>query len=744
MKLYDSTGKEQEMYGEELRSALMSGQFKYSADANKKQWSVRDENGDIWDFPNTDEAVKAARASGGKLWMPEDEIRANTTALGTFAKEAASSATLGITDFLRDPETAKIEREEHPIAAGAGQVAGFMVPGIGVAKGVAAGAKAIKAAKVAEVLSKPILGAATIGAAEGVGTGAAQLTKEAISPLDDVNMTHTTWTLGAGLVGGALVGGALGSLTGKSGVLNPDKLRSDVLAPTMSARAAAAKIAETSGEDVNDVLARVATNLNRKDLLRSSPEKTIQAINKHVDDLYGKYDVAINSAKEKVTKIKTNISAIISEDDLPSSKWVDMKSKLIEKAEILEKNGAITKTQLGSIKGEIDDLTSKIDSISKNITDPKKDNSKFIEAFQDLVSLNRGLGDRIGDAAFKQVNGKPVSKFYKNDIYEALKKLRNDMAEGKINTELNGQLNQANKFFQDAIDAKKIARGAIRPDQKGILEQLGLGGLPGVGLGFGAYFNPAIAIPLYLGKLAYAQPGVKLTVANALESSIADSIKSGINNISKVGITFAGGKIGSRIDERQFKEHVEVVHDALTNGPTPEFQQYVSRLDTLKPGMAEKLSGQFMQTASFLQSKMPQIKVVGGLKPREIMPTKTQMDTYSRYLTAATMPQTIIQNLNEGRKLSPEEKEVLDVLFPDLKKLITETVEDQVTSNQIVNRAAYQSVTSQGVDTWSDPAWAGYLQQTFQKDKQQQQEQTQGRVKSKASERTKVKSGLSQ
>ena len=314
----------------------------------------------------------------------------------------------------------------------------------------------------------------------------------------------------------------------------------------------------------------------------------------------------------------------------------------------------------------------------------------------------------------------------------------------ELPTDMAVKFAKANDFYKKGIEIDKILKKAIRPDKENILEQLGLGGLPGVGLGFGVYFNPAVAIPLYLGKLAYAQPGVKLKLATMLESSVVDSVKGGINNISRIGTGFAGGKIGSRIDEKQFKEHVEVVHDALANGPTPEFQQYVNRLDQLKPGMAATLSGQFMQTASFLKSKMPQIKVTGGLNPRQIMPTKTKMDTYSRYLTAATQPQTIVQNLNEGRKLSAEEKEVLDVLYPDLKKLISETVEEQVTSNQIVNRAAYQSVTGQGVDTWSDPAWAGYLQQGFQKKPEEEQSQSGSKIKSKASERTKVKSGLSQ
>jgi hypothetical protein len=730
MKLYDSTGKEQEMYGEELRSAMMSGKFKYSADANKKQWSVKDENGDIWDFPSADEAVKAAHASGGKLWMPEDEIRANTSPLGTFAKEAAGSATLGLTDYFRDEEIAKIEREEHPIAAGAGQVAGFMVPGLGVAKGVAVGAKAIKAAKVANVLAKPIVGSAVIGAAEGVGTGATQLAKEAISPLDDVNMTHSTWTLGAGLVGGALVGGALGGLTGKGGILNPEKLRSDVFAPTDASKAAAAKIAIESGskESTEQVIARNAKYLSDRGLLKSKPEQTIRAMKESTEDLYQKYNNELNELKD----IDLEPSALDDINEKMTSSYSKFKDNLFKNIDDKELTGAITKTQQGHIKADIEDIYSKLSNIDlKNPT----------QAFNNIDKLIKGVGDRIGDNTFKTVNGKPVSKIYKG-VYKELIGVRDNIME-ELPTDLAVKFQKANDFYKKGIEIDKILKKAIRPDKENILEQLGLGGMTGIGLGFGAYINPTVAIPLYLGKLAYAQPGVKLKLATALEKEIVNHIKTGIQSSSIIGTSFAGGKIGSRIDDRRFKEHVEVVHDALTNGPTPEFQQYVNKLDDLKPGMAEKLSGQFMQTASFLQSKMPQIKVVGGLKPREILPTKTQLDTYSKYLTAATMPQTIIQNLNEGRKLSPEEKEVLDVLFPDLKKLITETVEEQVTSNQIVNRAAYQSVTSQGVDAWSDPAWAGYLQQTFaQGDAEEQQPSTRGRIKSNASDRTRNKQGL--
>jgi hypothetical protein len=820
MKILDGDKVEKDLYGESLRSALMSGLKPIDAAHNtQKQWAVKDENGDIWDYDSLDNAVNAAKEIGGKLWMPEDDMRANTSALGTFAKEAASSATLGLYDYyLRDEETAKVEREEHPIASGMGQVAGFVAPmlvsgGLSVAAkgaqafnmaktastlskgaqatsldttlgkvlnpegwiGAGAGNALIAKAgtlkgnfatnkaitKVADILAKPITVGATVGLTEGVVGGARQIAKEVISPLDDVDMTHTMTTLGAGLIGGAILGGIGSGLTGKGGLFNPERLRSDVLAPTTTSKVAASKVGEKVsksalyGEGVEevaeDVIARNAKFLNEHNLLKSNPEETINAINKFNHANYKQLDESFKIINNlpKFNPIQKLVGGLKAEPDKinpyitskPSATWSNIRSTLDKKLDELEKVSSITKTQQKAVAADLDEIQNKIFAISETF-----EKGNLSEGLKDLLELNKGLGARIGDFAFKQTNGKPVSRFYKEKIYVSLRDLRNEIAAvSKANKPLNEEINRINNLFEQSQEAASIARKALRPDQKGIIEQLG--GLTGISIGVGGSFvNPFLAVPAYLAKLAYQQPGVKLKLANEMEGTIVDLIKS----TAIPGGTSIGRQVVNSLENRrkeitftpgEYSDHLGVLNSITTDGPTAEYMAYANKLDALKPGMGAKLAGQLTTTGAFLQSKAPQMKVQPGLDGRVTMPTKTQMDSYGRYLVAATQPQTILETLKMGRKLSAEEKEVLNVLYPEMLTLINEALMEQVANKQIINKTAYKSITGQGTDLWSDPKNAGYLQETWAKQAEAEKQSSKG-IQSSQSDRVRNKQGL--
>jgi hypothetical protein len=171
-----------------------------------------------WSQTPTGQAVKGAVTSGGigsllnslpKTMVSPTKV---TEPLQVLADRGVNSATLGALDYLMPQTQAeKFRQENHPVASTIGTMGGYLIPGVGIEKGIMKALPKL-AVKEGESIIKQSAKRAGIDALSGGITGGVEGGLSAAA-----NKQNILEGIGkGGLVGGAM-GGALGGIIGGVG-----------------------------------------------------------------------------------------------------------------------------------------------------------------------------------------------------------------------------------------------------------------------------------------------------------------------------------------------------------------------------------------------------------------------------------------------------------------------------------------------------------------------------------------------
>jgi len=761
MKLKTVDGQEVELYGDDAKAALLAGAAPTKTDS-ARQWGITDADGKTYIAKSHIDAINKARQTGDTLWIPEDDTRDKVqqdglSELKTFGKEALGAATFGLTDFARDPETARIEREENPLSAGAGQLTGTLAPllmtggATGIAKAGILGAKAARGAAMLEggvgVAAK--LGKAALsGAVEGAAQTAQTVVTRAISPLDDVDLNDSAISLAANVAGGALIGGALKGF----GMMlpTPEKLYGDALASTVTA-----KLTKKAGGDM--ITQKEINNLGKLTrslgLLKTDPLETERAIGGYIEKLIEKSKGITDKLALDGREVAKDTFEPLGESFM--NKYASIAEKIGSKRKIRELSPADTK----AVHLELHDIA----RAASNIISPVTGNhmtltvSTTAQTYISLRALRQGLDRRLRDSFFIQNNPGPKSKIM-GDIRNMLSSLEDDSIalikdslpkhKGIKNLEaLNGKLS-------DMLKAQELARKSIRTEANSSIQggdaamigamlkaPVGAGGASILWSRVGSYLagstaksriaiadimNTNSAIPQYLKKLSIKGGA---SISGALVRTTQDQEDLSVSDVHS---------------ENFYKDHLEKLNEMGRADQNPEYQKFLQGLEDMKTGLSAQVAQKTNVIAGFLNEKAPKMTGTLGLNPRSIMPSKSALDKYGQYLMAVTKPDTIFKTIENGKHLTGVQQEVLDRVFPEYKAHIVSGLQDSMSNpaNAINPSAAKAGLGL--TDSFGDKKAIGRLQETFVGQETMQTEPTSRPMTTSASDRSTVKMGLNQ
>lgn len=368
-------------------------------------------------------------------------------------------------------ETAK---EENPWSYGAGGLAGAFIPGIGLTKGIAAGAKAlapgsniaqklIAGAKLAETApgaGNALSNAALLGMTEGaIGAGVANIGEA--DRLSDVTVLGTAESTAKGALLGAAIPGAVGAVKGVGSLIpgNWTKTASDTFDVTRKG------INITDAKD----MAAVEQELKKSgsDLISSILEQGKQISNKYKPVLKEMGDIDEASRATLISKVDPERFGLLTqktqlEDDILNFKKLKADSTdasaRAQLSRVIEKATA----ELGLVKNKLgkDELGSVKDSLFEKIGNAKN--------YDDLYGKKINIDNEI--SALERAGGRTsVGEL------DTLKKFREE-ALGLMEEKSAGKIPELNKEFSEfkSLTKQSLGQGLTPEDlaNESIVDQL--------------------------------------------------------------------------------------------------------------------------------------------------------------------------------------------------------------------------------------------------------------------------------
>jgi hypothetical protein len=660
------------------------------------------------------------------------------SALRTFAEGAASSATLGGTDWAARaagvPEEDLAGREEaNPIASTMGQIAG-LVPGMltggaetslamkavkaagtpmravsgvaelaekAVAKGLfKQGAKAGLDKTVTKSIIEKMIAGGTGGIVEGAFLGAGQLVHEAALGTADANAENlASYATMGGLIGGAFgasVGGAiagLGKLGGKAAEVvgeaagefsNKEKAAFEILGFSPSQ---VVKLDKRRPGFRNDLV-----NFLEKDVGLEALDST--------EALHAKITALKEEAGKGIKKIYTQADILADKNPGLRTNLKTLNKQLADEieSEILKKGAISTeaKMQQSGVQKYHDMLIKDSDSVyagSKNLNFSELQAMK--QAADDMAKMNKvpGAKSALEDAATY------ARRFYASKIESGIKAA----SELSKNRGLLDAFQKANKIYSMASEVEgKVATKAAKTSHMDPV----LSAVFGIGAGAltthdldGATLGGVAALAgrkflmsdirrnlVVLGKIEKAHI--------AMNKAMDTAVKSFFNPIAKTAEiaplkTLLTHELGKTIDGKKPKTmdaaYVNFTNTMNAYQQNPEaFMQRVNKsthlMQDAAPNTAAALDATAVKGVMFLNSKLPRQKSKPGVldmlkKPK--IPSNFEMAKFHRYLSAVDDPKSVIKDIETG-KITHEGVEALATVYPTVYKALQAKVMDKL------------------------------------------------------------------
>ncbi len=639
--------------------------------------------------------------------------------LQTAAEAAASSATLGLSDFvagLLSPKTKRAmaeRRDRNPISSALGTAAGIVAPAVltggesALAKGAAAlpTSQAIKVGAAAETFASKALasrlkskaaqeivaksvGMGTEGALYGVGN----LVSEASLGNADFNAENIIASAGSGALLGAGFGAALGAAHGVA----------PIASKSMSA------------------LRGKLTNSHLADPVRAAEELT------------GLQQRRIITIKERQPKFF---------EELPEFFRSRLQLKALDTADDLAiKNAKLLNDSVGRIKkasAEIDNVLTSRPGLAPVRTDTYNRLLKILDAEEqslaltkntsraDIITIRRfredvlALGSKNAPFSFKEFDelrkrfqaikykGGGMSESFKATVAERLRgesrrvidDIADNVAAGGKGTSLETVASDLKLANKDFYTASVLKDSLLSKASKATLLKWGdiveaaalnqLGGITGLVAGaarkfIGTDLRRNAAVLLDIGKQkAATEKLIKTSVEGFFSKSKRASKALSLRSLVGSGYSMSQEQQAPKNKKEAFKNVKKNLENlALNPDLLPDrLAKSTIRIAHAAPAIANSTNEALVRGVEFLQSKVPKENASGGVFKREFEPSSMQLAKFERYLQAVEHPLSVLEDLERGT-ISREHIEAIKAVYPAIYGHLQQTVLDSISEQE--------------------------------------------------------------
>ena len=691
--IMDKYGNRNVVQGEYLREALNQGMLLESSQQRHER-EIEEKYG------NDDIAAGiegAARGAAGLASLGSKAI-AQIPGLGgaEFTPDEAMAGLARLTgdEGVVNEQALRDRAEANPVASVLGNIAGTIgsFGASGAAKGVQAlekkvastilkdAAKAGVGKKIAASLASKAVG----GAVEGAYFGTGELLSEESLGKADFNAENLLVSAGMGaLLGGAISGGAQGLVEAGKGVAPLAKLIASPftrkVSDSMDAKVSSARVLGITPTQLRKLEIR---NPKIVDDMQSYLKDDLRlTLGDSAEDLAAKNAALMDSSGKQIGKVLDEVDVVLKDapELRPSAKavWGNVYSKVYK---------------------EVEDIFST--ATGPGVNKARKEATKFLDEIYALensgAEFNATQLQKIKRAQDKLLkwNKEPGKwSMFEDMVYTTRTAIRDEidlLAHGLqsrgLADNLSSQLKAANRQYSAAnVFGDFLETKALKAADKSF-DFMFLNAARDVGLDISRKL-------VVLGKMEKAnQFADKL-----LSKSLTGFLEPAGQKIKQVAIPMSimNSEFAKKFEDGKYKKPKDVaeaysnMHDNFARyGQDPEaFTSRVNRSTAAvydsAPNTSTALDTLAIQAAMFLSSKMPKRTVQGGMldmfkKPKP--PSKLDLMTFEKYLTAVEHPETIFKDFENGR-ISHESAEVLRAVYPNMFTRLQEQVMEKVAKN---------------------------------------------------------------
>lgn len=650
-----------------------------------------------WSFERKEQQAlrefRAEKQDGGLL-----------SSLGTFGKQAANQALLGLPEFVadrvQDPlevEKREIEKEENPISNIAGGLSGFALSilyggpiwkaagwaGDTAAQTVLNAAKTL-GPKAAESIAAKSGAAIAKGAAEGAFVSAPFAIAEA--ELGDHETVAEGILAGAELLGtGAALGGVVGGLSSPisaalrfgTSKVTPEKL--EALGDRMTLKQAGAKTPEfrafqkAAGErrineaGEKEIVTPEMANKAAADFTRKMDFKATDSAQTNFEKILTKkeeWEEAMNGVRAKADELVPNA---VNPDDAMKALDGVIKS---HQTTLGKETGSFNDAKV--VKGIIqDNLAAKLNASGLENLSLKE--AHLIKTQINEVIKTRGGWEKASDGL------KDAYQVWNEKIFSTLDAIANKETGASLKPELKtanaaySEIMKYEKPFRD-IANRMNANNMIGPtDYKLATVGAIFGDLAGAVIGGGLnylkrnYSNKLVASTLYgtaslldkvqtetyqsidkaLGLIKTKTPALKIASVGMLAGHSGDSKKTRVENFQSLG-----------------RELSAFATDNINSGQI--LSALTSQLSTEAPAIQQAMMQKIGNTINYLNQEIPKPEAASDpLRPDIFIPSDRQLSQFERKMQVAFDPMSVLKEIRQGT-LTREHVDALKVLYPKL------------------------------------------------------------------------------
>lgn len=709
-------------------------------------------------FVRVDEAYAKNAVEEGMQPASEEQLQASRSPVRAFAEGAGRSLTLGLSDvFLKaatdDTGGLKARREANPVAATAGEVAGYAPLAIGTG-GAGAGA----------TIGRVAFKEGVVSGLSGLGSAISESTLE--------NQPLTAETLASHVAGGALFGGAVAGAGG--------------LAMKGLSKGASALVKKAGASSVGDALEELAYKVEEAQLAKGNLPRVKKLIDKG-----GSLNEVVKYAREEGIPIQFTEDALQRAEGA-LAKTHDATAGLVSK---LDEVAPLSKESQAAF---IDSVSARLKDRFKGRIAAEDDVSKFIAneleplksreglTYRELYTLQSDLREKVKkgmeaplrekvidigrkelrDALFAQAERAGVAasgellglqaQYAKGDFLKKTLKEKLLKDEAASVFAMGDYIKGAVFSGGDPITGIATTLGAKYLREKGPSLAAGalrvLSGsqtLKGVGAGLSKHIGQILEIapdalgPFKLRLMEAAAHGPDallqehVTLAKSAQGddylarvgmanetpeeansamarlAILDSIRAAeaekqamlAGAIDGLFKSPKGSLRHAPMSMADFMKARASIRDVLRD-PTKAFGSIPSDVNAAAPGTANQAVTTMLRAAQFLDSKMPKNPYEGmpGSVAQQWKPSAVDIDRFNRYKQAVEAPEQVLTNMSKGY-ISPEQVDVLKNVYPalyeDLRQKISERLMAQQTPVTYRQKLAFGMILGPGAASMS-------------------------------------------
>ena len=488
--------------------------------------------------------------------------------------------------------------------------------------------------------------------------------------------------------------GSLNKLLGKS---KPSTAADDLFRSTVNTGDSAIQNAKpgVARDIVQDTVAEYGENISQKQLLKHT-EKYSKRLDESYDDIIKKADEGTEGFTPDVEAANASfLSRSIDELEVIASGHPDAKRLIGKLDEIAEYANTNIPTTTAGLKNLSDDIA-KI-----------KDADELIEQF--AKQTDSEILNRLDDVAKDNIDLINTKRKVIEEFSTGLKKA--EPAEKSLFSleGIGGDLFTGVVF--DAIDGDL--------DLKEFLLGFGAGRLKSVGAKLLRNSMKSSAL-----KYFKSQQVIDLT-EEAIQSSVKKSLFSSTSGVS-ASAGFLSQTIFPNLPKGASKEdkieYLTIRLDEYGSKTDMLEQRTIAGVESFNDTMPETAKGVMdrqVKMVEFLKGKIPRdprsetMDLMNKFNKREWKPSKYQIREFEKYLSASVAPMTVFEDIGKGR-VSVQQMEALQVLYPEMYKYMTFSVINEVASSTkpipYSNRIKLSLVMGMPLDSSLEPATIRALQ----------------------------------